>query len=575
MVDQKIDELISSGLFGKDFTFRKGQREAVKSIVQSFIDRDCETILLDAPTGSGKSLIAMISSKLLENMGFAGYLIASDLSLQEQYEHDFNKFGLQWGTVKGIDNYLCDSNGEKFTLGDCSVRGLSYEQAEDLDCYTACSYLQARKFAIQSRVSLLNYSYWLIQRNYVESKMAEIGKNVPFTQRDFSFFDECHKVDNIVQRHFSPIIEEYFKDNLKSLSSFLNSIGIHCEDKSVEYQRLYHNLESQDDKERLFMYMDSMMSLLLSYRKKYDVFRMNLNREYGIENTYPIPAQHKKAISNFERVKDMHCKIEDYISIISQNGFDSIIKDKKPGQIDFMCVEESQMIEKFLQRKAGFKVFMSATLGDVRAYAKLTAAKSVKVIKIDPDFDFSKSPIVVVDKFRMSYKKKDENFSSVVALMDKIIEKHQGQKGIIHSGSYDFAKRIISQSKNSDRIISYDDSATKRDTLEAFYNSDDKILVGPSILDGLDLYDDRSRFQIFFKVPYPSLANPLIAGKLKKSNEWYEWKTSINIVQGIGRSVRNETDWAITYFLDACVMDVLKKKENFSESFNKRIKILK
>jgi hypothetical protein len=32
MVDQKIDELISSGLFGKDFTFRKGQREEVKSM---------------------------------------------------------------------------------------------------------------------------------------------------------------------------------------------------------------------------------------------------------------------------------------------------------------------------------------------------------------------------------------------------------------------------------------------------------------------------------------------------------------------------------------------------------------
>jgi Rad3-related DNA helicase len=94
------------------------------------------------------------------------------------------------------------------------------------------------------------------------------------------------------------------------------------------------------------------------------------------------------------------------------------------------------------------------------------------------------------------------------------------------------------------------------------------------LLEGLDLKDDTSRFQIFFKVPYPSLGDPLIKAKMQTSNEWYNWKTLNNIYQGIGRSVRSKDDWAVTYIIDGTFNNLLKHFKN-DPRFQKRLKVIK
>ena len=99
--------------------------------------------------------------------------------------------------------------------------------------------------------------------------------------------------------------------------------------------------------------------------------------------------------------------------------------------------------------------------------------------------------------------------------------------------------------------------------------------MGPSILEGLNMVDDHSRFQIFLKVPYPHLGDKYVAAKLEYSQKWYNWKTEISIMQGIGRSIRTPEDWAITYILDGCFADVLKNSTVLKEpSFMNRIKIM-
>jgi len=91
----------------------------------------------------------------------------------------------------------------------------------------------------------------------------------------------------------------------------------------------------------------------------------------------------------------------------------------------------------------------------------------------------------------------------------------------------------------------------------------------------LDLKDDKSRFQIFFKVPYPSLGDPLVKAKMQTFPDWYDWKTGITIQQGAGRSIRNKEDWAVTYILDACFGNLINKLEYFPNNFKQRIKTIK
>ena len=126
-IKNQIDEILEKGLLGHGFKFRTGQRETVEAICNAYYEDPEGTVVIDAPTGTGKSIIAMASSMVLAQLGHRGYLIASDISLQDQYESDFYRLGIHWPSVKGVDNYTCEVNGLPFSIGDCKIKGLGYE----------------------------------------------------------------------------------------------------------------------------------------------------------------------------------------------------------------------------------------------------------------------------------------------------------------------------------------------------------------------------------------------------------------------------------------------------------------
>jgi Rad3-related DNA helicase len=53
------------------------------------------------------------------------------------------------------------------------------------------------------------------------------------------------------------------------------------------------------------------------------------------------------------------------------------------------------------------------------------------------------------------------------------------------------------------------------------------------------------------KVPYPDLSDARTAALLKRDRGWYDWQTALRLVQTYGRSVRSESDYAVTYVLDS------------------------
>jgi Rad3-related DNA helicase len=79
------------------------------------------------------------------------------------------------------------------------------------------------------------------------------------------------------------------------------------------------------------------------------------------------------------------------------------------------------------------------------------------------------------------------------------------------------------------------------------------------MMNGIDLKDDLSRFQIILKVPFPNLQSTKIKKRLETKGSWYNWKTLIEVMQAYGRSIRNDEDWAETYILDACFDQVLNR----------------
>jgi len=70
---------------------------------------------------------------------------------------------------------------------------------------------------------------------------------------------------------------------------------------------------------------------------------------------------------------------------------------------------------------------------------------------------------------------------------------------------------------------------------------------------------DTVNRKIIAKVPYPNYTEKRVKAKMEKFPLWYTSQTLTKILQGFGRSIRSEDDWARTYVLDSAVNNVFFK----------------
>jgi Rad3-related DNA helicase len=557
------------------FEFRPQQKEAIFSIIEAYDEDPNGIFLLDAPTGSGKSVIAMLFADFLVHKGARGYILASDLSLHEQYVKDFRGMQLwNWGNIKGVDNYECAVNGEKFSVGDCKSKGLSYEQAEALPCFKHCGYLTSRKKAIKSPVALLTYPYALIQRNYVEQQQQGRGKGSPFPQRDFVVCDEAHKLLEIVQGHFSPIVSHEIYKKTEKLLTELTELGVKAPRVDlVSLKKQVDKIYDEEANAALLKHLKEVTGTLGGLLKEVGDLRELAGAEFG-DNS--VPTDWLSAFKLNDWCKDAHCKLEDYCDIIEKTGLEKMIKNPGENSIVFNCIDEYYLLQKHVFNKFGFKLLMTAKMGSPADFMKNHGIKYAKYFKMESHFDWQKSPIIFYPGKKLSTRFLSDNFEWAVKTVGDILENHKHESGIIHTGSYELGKKLWNALPKhiKKRVLVYQGSEEKDKILKKMKKTTGTVVMGPSLLEGLNLVDDLSRFQIFLKVPYPYLGDKYVAAKLNYSQKWYNWKTAVSVLQGVGRSVRTPTDWAVTYLIDGCFSDLFKSaSDQFPSDFKSRIRV--
>ncbi len=552
----------------EDFQWRRGQKEAIMQVLQTYREGKYKVVILDAPVGSGKSLIGTAISYLLNQMQQTGFILASDISLQEQYENDFKDFGLEWGSVKGIDNYLCTDNMEKNSLGTCRIRN---QNPRSYDCYNECPYFSNRNKATLSPTALLNYSYWMIMMNYVNV----YGDIQIFPVRDFLICDEAHKIIDLVQNHFSPRFDKYSLIKLEKLTEFFKTYNL--KDHYNEYYNLKDSLQKIKKEENNFELAKILQHIewnLASYLKTITRFKEQTKAKYPKKSP---PRNWRKAVRNADWLKDIHCKIQDYNKIIKETSLVNLVKNPGIDEIVFNCLEEKYMMNNYFHKWSGFTVLMSATFSDPSEYLRSIALTNAKYIKLDNSFSFKKSPIHYYNKRRMSYNKIDENFPWLIEKINEILDNHPNENGVIHTSSYNLTMKIHQNlsHKNKIRSLVYNGSDEKNKMIEFLKNNNSKVLIGPSLTTGIDLKDDMARFTIIAKIPYPNLGDKFIKTKMNLNPNWYKWKTIIEILQSIGRTIRNKNDWCVTYILDASLNNLIHNgSKYFPIEFINRIKII-
>ena len=249
------------------------------------------------------------------------------------------------------------------------------------------------------------------------------------------------------------------------------------------------------------------------------------------------------------------------VSNIKKEGHEITRVELKPLDISYYCGGIFSKCDKTLM--------MSATILDKDAFCTSTglAPETVKFIRVGSDFPIWNRPIYPLNIAPLNYSQlQQDNVQKAIArVIDTIMTRHSLEKGIIHITSYkqlNFIRENISQD-NRCRLLETNHEVERDEVITEHVNSTKPtVLISPSLHLGLDLKDDLSRFQVITKVPYPSLGDRWIDEKRKRSGQWYIWQTALKLVQGYGRSIRSNEDWAVTYVLDGMFESFVNRNKN-------------
>ncbi len=649
---ESIDSWVAFNLF--DFQFRQYQKETITDIIYNILNPDEENTngcqIIEAPTGSGKSLINIIAACVLADCyNIRSYILASDLYLWQQY-YDFIQKNLSLkekiGCLKGQHgNYKCRRNNEDLSCAECKMAGMSWaslyttESAKKsgFDCAKNCKYLKERRHALKTKVTLLTYQLF-----FLIVDMNNNDERVPvFDRRDVVFCDECHNIPNIIQMQYSPDVKPNDAEHLYRLYEYAMQTDLDLFDEFKE-KLLPEKLQKKYPK----------LEVLKEEWERYWKIACNFKNDNATDyqNILDIQQYWEQFLSTVENVKEQIMKniknhsivtkedinifrecnyIEKYIDIISTYIYTINIcgkqylvkqineKDEEINLIIYHCAREDYMVFHYLLVKNRFKVLLSATVGDQESYEdniglryfgmKVKDSEMLRDVvrtyinhpsevvelgfndlvqvsdessiysKIPSTFDFSKSPIHFLNKYNMGFKTRRQSMQALKPIIYKLLQQQfQGQRGIIQTGSYQLSKEIIDDApyELKKRFLYYNGSHEKIDNVMIHNMSKDTILIGPTLNEGIDLPGDKCRFIIILKVPYPQIKDRLVEAKMHLFPTWYNYTTSNQIIQGIGRGNRFKDDWCITYILDSCFFSLyMATQDQYPKELQERIKI--
>jgi len=131
------------------------QEKTIHETAEAFLENDI--VVLDAPTGSGKTLVAEMVRQVV---GFRGLYLCSSLNLQDQFCRDFPAAAL----LKGRSNYTIRKG---ITAADCTKKKVD-GKLECLWCdpVKACPYERAKAAALRADLACSNIYYFLYEANY-------------------------------------------------------------------------------------------------------------------------------------------------------------------------------------------------------------------------------------------------------------------------------------------------------------------------------------------------------------------------------------------------------------------------
>lgn len=539
--------------FPEEFKPREIQKEILKGIEEK-IKSGYKTIILSAPTGVGKSLIAATLARYFGS----SFVVTASKQLQDQYSKDL-KFLMP---VKGKSNFACLKLMDQESILKSDTRsaiqkGLTCEKGlceettmkngkkvkeicqfkpklgEPQDITKELCYYYEQKYrALTSSHSIWNYAAYFQLMRFNKKAYEE------YVKKPIAIFDEAHKVeDQIIQFIGVDIYNTYFTE-----------CGIDA--------KKFDDLGDIDTIAKL------LEGLAKSYAKQ--ILDLQESRAFMLNPDYATLA---KLESRYEKMSNSYVEINS-----NKNNFvvNDPFKDERGNfrSVSIKPLDISKYVKAFFDIEN--QVFMSATI-DKDSFCENTGLDPSKVGFVDTPrspFPPDKRRINFLNTRKLSYSSSRDDELAVIKKIDEIMSQHGTERGLILTSSekkcLDIKNNLSEKNRQRIRICHSrnENGMTQDEVLQEHSFDEDGVLLSSSLWEGVDLKDDLSRFQIIAKVPYPNLSEKRTKTKMQKFPLWYKSQTLTKLLQGFGRSIRSEDDWAVTYVLDSAASDLLLQSKS-------------
>ncbi|WP_433626654.1 helicase C-terminal domain-containing protein [Halomicrococcus sp. NG-SE-24] len=502
-------------------SYRGNQRDALADVRDAF-EAGNDVVLVRAPTGSGKSLLARAIAGCARRPDDAApsdatgaYYTTPQVSQLDDVAADALLDDLK--IIRGKRNYSCILPGEKDTPVDRAP--CAREKGYDCSVKHRCPYFSDRAIASNREIAAMTLAYF----------MRTAGSEV-FRKRDVVVVDEAHGLAEWAEMYAA--IE--LNPRTVPIWDDVDVPAVESIDRAVRYaERLSNVCEREKD--------DLLAKQELS------------------------PAEAARRDRLQELISELDWFVSDYRDPDSATEWVVDQSDGTGGPLTIKPMNPERYLAHTVWDRGNRFALLSATILNKAAFCRQVGLDpdDVALVDVGHTFPVENRPLYDVTQGKMTYEHRDDTLPAIARTLVRIMQAHPDEKGIVHAHSYAIQERLVDSLAEfgvGDRVRAHDRESRDAD-LEAWKATDDPdVFLSVKMEEALDLHGDLARWQVLCKAPFANTGDSRVAHRLEQGQwAWYYRSALRTVIQACGRVVRSPDDFGATYLADSSLLQLFDR----------------
>jgi Rad3-related DNA helicase len=508
-------------------SFRGAQAQALADIRAAF-EAGNDVVLVRAPTGSGKSLLARAIAGCARRSGEGAPSLPTDAyyttpQVSQLDDVASDELLADLNIIRGKSNYACILPGETSTPVDRAP--CARERGFDCPVRHRCPYFADRATASDGEIAAMTLAYF----------MRTAGSEV-FGERDVVVVDEAHGLAEWAEMYATielspatvPVWEACRPPEIEELS-----------DVEPYAERLLDTCSRRQEELR------GRVELTESEAKERDRLA-ELVRELGWF------------------LEDLDDPESPTVWVADQSDRGTS-EDPRGGAVSIKPLDPARYLHHTVWDRGRKFALLSATMLDKEAFCRSAGLDpaTVALVDVPHTFPVEHRPLYDVTRGKMTYEHREETLPEIARTVVRLMAAHDDEKGLIHAHSYAIADRLVDRLEAfgvGSRVRSHD--SDNRDSALAGWKRSDAsdVFVSVKMEEALDLDGDLCRWQVLCKAPYPNTNDSRVARRLEDGQwGWYYRSALRTVIQACGRIVRAPDDRGATYLADSSLLDLFDR----------------